>query len=244
MSGDVVVYLLLGAVIAITFTLEGITGFGGTILALPFAFLLIGVSQAIPVLLVLSLSLAAAILVIDRRKIAWKTYLRLLLPVSIGIPIGITILHNLNEDTIKTILGVFIIAVSARGLYLYLSKAKSRDLPFIATVIVLIAGGIIHGAFASGGPLITIAAREKIADKSIFRATLCMLWLTLNGSILIYYVLAGRFTGQMLNISLICIPFLAAGGLLGNWAHRRIKEGHFSKIVYTALLMSGLLLLR
>ena len=44
-------YFLLGWVVLITHFLEGITGFGCTVLALPFAILLVGTKQAVPVLL-------------------------------------------------------------------------------------------------------------------------------------------------------------------------------------------------
>jgi uncharacterized membrane protein YfcA len=237
-------YLMLGVVVLLTHFLEGITGFGCTVLALPFAIMLIGTKQAVPVLLFLGLLLALYIVIIDRKKIVWKEYIKIALFVGMGLPVGIFTFSYLNETILKYILGVFMIVISIRGFLSYVINLDEKRLPKWILNTLLVIGGFIHGVFSSGGPLVVIYASKALPNKSSFRATISMLWVTLNTVMLTQNVLSGRMTPQIWEIIATCMPFLIAGALAGNWAHTHIKDKYFSRIVYGVLLVSGLFMFR
>jgi len=237
-------YVLLGCVVLVTHFLEGITGFGCTVLALPFAIMLIGTKQAVPVLLFLALLLAIYIVSIDRRRIVWKEFGKIVFFVGLGLPVGIFAFGYLNETVLKYILGAFMIVVASRGLLTYVVKLNENRLPDWVLNVLLTIGGFIHGVFSSGGPLVVIYAKKVLPDKSSFRATISMLWLTLNTVMLIQSVVSGRMTPQIWEIIAVCLPFLIGGALAGNWAHRHIKDKYFSQLVYGVLLISGLFMFR
>ena len=90
-----------------------------------------------------------------------------------------------------------------------------------------------------GGPLVVIYAKKVLPDKSNFRATISMLWLSLNSVMLVQNVVSGRMTAQIWEIIAVCLPFLLGGALAGNWAHRHIQDKYFSQLVYSVLLVSG-----
>lgn len=232
-------YVLLGCVVLVTHFLEGITGFGCTVLALPFAIMLVGTKQAVPVLLFLALLLAIYIVSLDWRRIVWKEFFKIVCFVGIGLPVGIFAFGSLNETVLKYILGAFMIAVAVRGLLTYLVKLNENRLPGWVLNILLVIGGFIHGVFSSGGPLVVIYAKKVLPDKSNFRATISMLWLALNTVMLVQSVVSGRMTAQSWEIIAVCLPFLIGGALAGNWAHRHIKDKYFSQLVYSVLLVSG-----
>ena len=237
-------YLLLGFVVLLTHFLEGITGFGCTVLALPFAIMLVGTKQAVPVLLFLALLLAIYIVSLDRKHIVWKEFFKIVLFVGLGLPFGIFTFGYFNETVLRWILGVFMIAVSIRGLLSFVMSLNENQLPEWAHNLLLVAGGFIHGVFSSGGPLVVVYARKALPDKTNFRATISMLWLSLNTAMLIQSLISGRMTAQIWEIIGVCLPFLLAGALAGNWAHRHIKDRYFSQIVYGVLLVSGLFMFR
>lgn len=237
-------YLLLGSVVFLTHFLEGITGFGCTVLALPFAIMLIGTKQAVPVLLFLALLLAAYIVGIDRKRIVWREFFKIVLFVGIGLPFGIFTFGYFDEKVLRWILGVFMVVVAVRGLLSFVIALNENRLPKWLLNLLLVAGGFIHGVFSSGGPLVVIYARNALADKSSFRATISMLWLSLNTVMLVQGVVSGRMTAEVWEIIGVCLPFLMAGALGGNWAHRYIKDRYFSQIVYGVLLVAGLFMFR
>ncbi len=62
------VVILLGIVVVVAHFLEGITGFGCTVIALPFSILLVGVKIAVPALTILGWMLALFIVIIDHMR--------------------------------------------------------------------------------------------------------------------------------------------------------------------------------
>jgi uncharacterized membrane protein YfcA len=245
--------VLFGIVIMVTHFVEGITGFGCTVLALPFAISLVGIKAAVPALVVIGWIIALYIVVIDFQNIIWKEYFKIVSVVIFGLPIGIWLFSNLSDALLKKLLGVFMILISTRGIIAAFRTKKFESCPtkkadffcnktvkkFLYNVILFL-GGIIHGAFSSGGPFIVIYATGALPDKGNFRATLSALWLTLNLVLIIKNINQGLMSISILKLIFCALPFLIVGMVLGNMAHSRIKEDLFTKIVYVILLISGI----
>lgn len=253
--------ILFGFVVLLTHFLEGITGFGCTVLALPFCISLAGIKTAVPVLVVIAWLMALYIVIIDFKNIVWREYIKIVSFVMLGLPLGMWLFSILPEVILRKMLGIFMIIVSVRGLYAAFNskletvcgcgeecvvkeelKVESKLKKYLLN-FVLFLGGIIHGAFGSGGPFIVIYATKALPKKSNFRATLCMLWLTLNTIIIFKNINQGVMTAPVIELILWTLPFLVVGMILGNYAHKRIKENYFIKVVYIVLLISGVFML-
>lgn len=236
-------YLLLGCVVLLTHFLEGITGFGCTVLALPFAILLIGTKQAVPVLLFLapcwqsisSGSIASASFGASSPR-SWRLS-------GSAFPLGFL---RSAISTRTCCAGSSVHSWSSwqcAGCFYVVSLNESR-LPKWVLNLLLVAGGFIHGVFSSGGPLVVIYARNALVDKSNFRATISMFWLSLNTVMLVQGVAWSDDAANLENHRRQARHFWAIGALAGNWAHRHIKDRYFSQIVYGVLLVSGLFMFR
>lgn len=232
--------ILFGCVVLIAHFLEGITGFGCTVIALPFCALLVGIKTSVPVLTALGVILSFYIIIVDFKSIVWKEYFRIIAFVGVGLPFGMMIFRYLPESTLKRILGIFMILVAARGIYTsFKGAASDRPINKYVLNVILFLGGIIHGAFSTGGPFIVIYATQALKNKKNFRATLSTLWATLNTVIVIKTIYSGVFTTPVIKMFLYSVPFLIVGMLLGNWAHNKIKDTVFTKMVYIVLFISG-----
>lgn len=244
------IILVFGIVVLITHFLEGITGFGCTVLALPFCIKLLdmqygqnnGIQIAVPVLMVLGFLLCLYVVIISYKDIVWKEYLRIICFVGLGLPVGILLFKELPKQVLIYILGAFMIFISLRGLYTCIKRVEQKQLNTHILNLVLFLGGCIHGAFSSGGPLVIIYAARKLQNKNQFRATLCMMWVTMNAILIGQKTVDGVFTPDVLKIVGICIPFLAVGAILGNKAHHKLKPDVFLRIVYGVLLLSGIMM--
>lgn len=238
---DISTILLLGFLILATHFLEGLTGFGSTVLAMPFAIMLTGINIAKPVLTIVGLLLSLYVVTISYKDILWEHYFKIIAFVALGLPVGMWLFNKLPESALKIILGIFMIVVSIRGLIIAYKESKpTKPINIPILNIFLFLGGCIHGAFSSGGPLIILYASEKLPNKSNFRATLCMLWVTLNSLIVLQSFMSHKITADVLKLSFYTLPFLALGAVLGNLAHHKIKDGSFTKIVYVVLFISAL----
>lgn len=190
--------------------------------------------------------LALYIVIIDWKSIVFKEYLKILVFVIIGLPIGMWLFATLPEAPLKIVLGVFMVIVSIRGLIAsfickenIVAKQDSKIVKWLLNVC-LVSGGVIHGAFSSGGPFIVIYATRALPSKSNFRATPCALWVTLNSVIIIKNFATGIMTSEVLRLIAWMIPFLALAMIVGNMAHKRIKGHVFVKVVFLVLLVSGI----
>jgi uncharacterized membrane protein YfcA len=103
----------------------------------------------------------------------------------------------------------------------------------------------VHGAYGTGGPLVVFVTGRDLDDRRAFRATLAVLWLILNGALVVGFALRGALTGPVLGRSLLLVPVALAALALGNLLAARLRERLFRAL--TAALLGGagfLLLLR
>ena len=147
--------------------IQGITGFAGTVLAMPFAIMIYGIDVAKPSLTILALLAGLLIAVRGYRHIVWKEFFKILVVMFIGVFIGEYIYSFLKTELLLQIFSVFVIAVALMGL---LGK-KNRELPDLALDLILLLAGVIHGMFVSGGPLLIVYAVKKLPEKNQFRTT-------------------------------------------------------------------------
>lgn len=245
-DGVLIVFFLI---VTLSHVLEGITGFGSTALSLPLLAALMGIALVKPVLMLYVILLCVYILAKSRKAVDWRHYGKMICMMALGVPIGILLYARLPEKPLLGILAAFTVIVSARGLvraFGFFDKSggktgqspKMKRLPALALVWL---GGVIHGAFASGGPLVIIYAAENIESKGGFRATMCMIWLTVNTIMIAQMGWRGELTGQMWNLFLWGLPFLALGTYLGDRLHGKINETVFLRLTYGVLLVSGIL---
>jgi hypothetical protein len=244
--------ILAGIVVFVTHALEAITGFGCTVLALPFITALFGMKPGIETLTILAWILALYIVITKWKNIDWKNFVVIIVFVLAGLPIGMYLFKYVDPAPLKRILAIFIIFASGSQLvafWLSYREAKlgsklalPRSLAKAANYVLLFLGGIVHGMFSSGGPLVVLYASKAIPDKGKFRATLCLVWATLNSIIIGSYFVNATLTAEDMTRTLYMVPFLIFGIVAGEWAHKKVKADSFKLIVFALLLITGVIM--
>lgn len=245
--------ILFFVVILLCNIMHGITGFAGTILAMPFGIMLVGYDVAKPVLNVLAIISGVYIFVGRYKNVNWRELAKIVAVMALGIFGGIYIrgLFVGRESILYKILGIFVIALALQGLWKSLRPAPSagpravgqgRAAALLADLI-LVAAGIVHGIFVAGGPLLTSYMTKRDMDKETFRATISTCWVFLNSLILVSDIRAGLWTPYLLKIQLLSIPFLLLAMWIGSKLVARMSQDLFMKITYALLFISGLSLL-
>jgi uncharacterized membrane protein YfcA len=233
--------VLFGLVVLATHFVQGITGFGCAVLAMPFCILLTGIDTARPVLTVLALVLDVYLLVVSWKHVDWRQYLRILAFVLPGLPVGMIAYNVLPRTTLMHILAAFMVVVGIQGLVTQFRPGRetSRPWPGWLLDILLFVGGAAQGAFTSGGPPVIIYATQQLKDKASFRATLVAIWTTLNVFIVTDIMVRHKLAGVPGKLVLTSLPFLALGALLGDVVHRRISGERFTQLIYAVLVVSA-----
>lgn len=236
---DLLRELLFFLIVFASNIIQAITGFAGTMLAMPASMMLIGVNEAKAILNVLGLASCLWLTIQNYKNINKKEFVKITLLMLMGMITGIALFQILPIGMLLNFYAVLIIAIALKKLFV----KKEITIPKAAMVLVILAAGIIHGMFVSGGSLLVIYAVSVLKDKSEFRATLSPVWVLLNGYLMVNHIQAGFFTSHVTRMTLICLVPLAGSILLGNFIHNKINQEYFLKLTYVLLLLSGLLLI-
>ena len=240
-------------VILLANIIQGITGFAGTILAMPFSLKLVGMDTAVPVLNALGLLSGIYVFAGNFRHVDKKELLRVAAVMIPTLLIGMWIRRRLagSPRLLYVILGVLVIVIGIMGLVSTLGgrsaetgekgpqKASPGASAEILQFLLLAAAGLVHGMFVCGGPLLIGYLTGRIKEKTAFRATISTVWIFLNGIMLITQIAAGQWNMQLLKVQLISVPFLLAGMFLGGLLYKRISQRVFMIITYVLLLIAG-----
>jgi len=218
----------LGLIALLAFTVEGAIGFGSTVVAVSLGAQLVPLELLLPTFVPLNIVLSISLL---RGQIQWRTLLVEIAPVvAAGIAAGIALSHVLTSRWLLVGFGAFVVALSTWQL-LRREVARAWSMPF------LVLGGIVHGLFGTGGPMIVYVTRKKIADKTAFRATLAVLWIALNTILVSNFVAMERYPSPTL--MLVIAAAIVPGRLIGEWLHRALDAARFERIVWIVLLVAG-----
>lgn len=237
---------VVAAIVLAAMSLEAVTGFGATILALPFLSMLVGVRTAVAIMSTLSPLMSIWICAANRRLIDWRAARRILLFSGAGLPLGMLAFSCFPERTLKLIMGAFVTCSALRAILCREPAGSENPAPpggarALADVALLFAGGAIHGAFASGGPLITLYAVRRIRGKGAFRATMTLIWIAFGAVLLVKNILIGGvFDDSFWRIWPFCLPATAAGMAIGNRLHRRVSVAAFTGLTNALLLIAGI----
>jgi uncharacterized membrane protein YfcA len=223
-----------------TNVIQGITGFAGTLLAMPPSMMLLGVEPAKAILNAMGLAASLAIVWQDRKSVNVKQLRRMVLFMTLGIVLGLLLLQLVRIDFLLVIYGIFLLVFALFKLF---SKGTGRVLSPALGVLILIAAGVIHGMFISGGSLLVIYAVNALPEKKEFRATLSGVWVVLNSLLLIQHGTQGYFTSSTLWLTLICLVPLFLGVKLGGILHEKVNQATFLRVTYVLLAISGGMLL-
>lgn len=246
--------ILFYIVILLTNIIHGITGFAGTILAMPPSLMLVGYDIAKPILNVLAIFSGVYVFVGNYKKIAWKELAKIVVVMALGI-FGAVFIKGLfvgKEHLLYKLLGLLVIGLSVQGFYKLVHKPDAKTEPpaeeqeskgNVGTYALLVLAGIIHGLFVSGGPLLTGYMTRRIKDKTVFRATISTVWVFLNTLVFLEDVQAGLWVPSTVKMLAISVPFLLAGMFIGSKLVARMSQLVFMKLTYILLFISGLSLL-
>lgn len=238
-------FLLLALIVLLSYTTHALSGFGSMIIAVTLGMHLYPIDTLLPVLVPLDVLLNMYIVIRHNRQIERGLLVRRILPLmGLGLLTGILLFNYLHSGMLKIGYGCFVTLVSVRELYLlYKKKYERGPLSRVEEASWLLAGGIIQGVFASGGPPVVYVAGRIIPQKANFRSTLAALWTVLNLVLTASYILTGRLTQSSLSRSAMLLPVVILCIVLGERLHNMVDEHKFRIIVFSLLLCAGISLI-
>ncbi len=235
-------WLWLGLCILLAYTVEAVTGFGSIVIALSLGALLLPIPELLPVLVPLNIAMSGYLSIRHRAHIHWPTLLKLILPLmALGTLCGYWLRPSLGSAVLQTLFGVLIVWFAGRELWRLRGAATPAGHAPTTTGALMLAAGVTHGLFASGGPLLVYALAGNRLNKSELRATLIAVWFSLNGLLTLIFLADGSLLPALPRL-LTYLPIVVVGVIIGERLHRRIDERQFRRLVFALLALTGLIL--
>lgn len=237
-------WILFGIFVLISYTTETITGFGSIVIAVSLGAFVLPIPEMLPVVVPINILNSTYLSIKHRQNIHWPTLLRLILPaMALGTLTGHFMKPYVGNVILKSLFGLLVLWFSVRELLrLFGARATStQPRPRAVTLGWMGAAGITHGLYASGGPLLVYALTGQPLKKDAMRATLIVVWLSLNGLLTVLYLVQGTLTPALPRIAMF-IPIALCGMVIGELLHSKINELQFRKALFTVLALTGLAL--
>lgn len=214
---------------------QAITGFAGTVLAMPPSILLLGIDEAKVVLTVMAFLSCFFIAVEGRSHIHKKETVKITIFMLFGMFLGGLLYESISSEILLPLYGLLIILIGLRNL----TQKKKATFPKETLVLILFFSGVIHGLFVSGGALLVLYATEKFPEKAVFRSTISSVWVILNSLLLFSYGQNGLFTAETITVIFYSILPLIVATYLGTHLQKKMNQAVFLKLTYILLVISG-----
>jgi uncharacterized membrane protein YfcA len=229
------------AIIFIATTFRSAFGFGESLIAVPLMALWIPLNVAVPLSVLVSITIAAIVVVQDWNKIHFRSAGGLTAFTLIGIPIGLWVLVKTDEQLVKAMLGV---VISLFAVYLLsgrqLQELKKDSIAWLFGCGLL--AGILGGAYGINGPPLVIYGAKRRWSAQHFRATLQGYFLVASIAGLTGYWLTGLLVPAVIHYYLLCLPVMIPAVFIGRVINHRLSGESFFRYVYIVLLGLGLFL--
>lgn len=210
----------------------------GSILAMPFAIALLGADSARVVVNAVGFISFIYPLLRCHKDVNRKELVKIGIFMAVGVVLAQLMIDWLYQPVILLLYSLLVIGAALRN---FLMK-KPLQLPKSADYLILLAAGLIHGAFLSGGALLILYAMSHLKGKQEQRGTLSFIWMILNGYMLILFTRQGLYAGENLHLVLIGLVPALAGVLLGDRLQERLDGERFRFFTNCMVLLAGLFL--
>lgn len=228
-------------IIALAFFGESIFGFGGGLIAIPLLSLLIGVKDAVTLVLIFQLLMGLMIWK-SHRHINWRAAKPMTLSVIVGTVIGTILLSNANAAILQLFLAASIFVFLVKTLW-FNGFTLGRKATTTAATTAGLSGGLFQGLVGTGGPVLTMYLSAVIKQKLSLRATLIYLFFVTSVVRLGVSIPNHLFTERVLHLTLIMLPLFLVAIYTGQHLHQKVSEKYYRLGIYVILGGSAILLL-
>jgi uncharacterized protein len=228
------------AVLGCATLIRSVFGFGEALIAVPVLALIMPIETAAPLATLVSITVAALVLVQDWSEVHLRSAGRLVVSTLLGIPLGLLLLTKVAEPIAKAVLGSIIVAFS---LYSLMSR-RSRTLADDRMAWVFgFSAGVLGGAYSMNGPPLAVYGSLRGWTPQQFRATLQGYFLPASLLVMCGYWVAGLWTAAVTRYYLLSVPVILIAVFAGRVVNRRMQSHRFSFFVYAVLGIVGVVLL-
>ena len=228
------------AVLFLATLIRSAFGFGEALVAVPLLALVLPVEVAAPVAVLVSITVAAIVVLEDWRNVHVRSAGWLAGSALAGIPLGLLLLKAAPEFIVKTVLAIVILSFSLYSL----TTRQQRELQHDRLAWLFgFSSGVLGGAYGMNGPPLVMYGVLRRWTPIQFRATLQGYFLIASLVGMAGYWIAGLWTRAVSGYYVASLPLVLVAVVLGRLVNRRLSGRSFLQCVYVGLAVIGAILL-
>lgn len=219
---------------------QGLTGFGVMLVALPLMALLLDIKTAIPLIILLGVVINLMLLRQLRGHFAVKRWLPIIAASYPGIPIGIYIHKTVSQRPLEILVGIVLLVMCANN---WFNFRPERPISSLWAPVSGFLAGFLAGSIGASGPPVVIYTSLQPWTKAEIKSTLVAFFMINGIGVFCFYFFHGFFTPRILGLFGWCVLPLMAGVLAGMRLFRRINDRLYRHAVLWLLGLLGILML-
>ena len=232
--------LLASLIFLLAGLIQGLTGFGGGLVAIPLLCLIMDVKIAVPLSILSGLVITTTMAYEFRLLLDWRKILPLLIGSIPGVFVGTVLLKQADHVVINRLLGLLLICISGLNLTI---KLRPINPPIIWGYVAGFLSGSITASVGAGGPPAIIYATLNDWRKDEIKATLTGFFV-LNGYVTAaVHTFNGIITQNVLGYFVATLLFVLLGTFAGSRISGRINRRTYLRIVYVLLMGLGIMMM-
>jgi len=234
------IFFFISTIFLLAGFVQGMTGFGSVLVALPLLSLFLDVKVAIPLCSLNSVVITTFLALRLRKDLDWRKILPLCLAAIPGMVVGVTLLKKVSSQSLSMALGVLLVTYSC---YCLLVKVRQRKLHPGWSYLAGFSSGAIGAAFSAGGPPTIIYATLNDWDKDEIKATLSGFFLFNSYLSATAHAVSGMTTVTVLTSFFYSAPFVLLATVLGSLCYGRIERAFYLKVIFAFLILMGTMMI-
>lgn len=233
-------YYLIALIMLTGAFLQGITGFGSGLLAVPLLSLLLPLPVLTPLVSIVNVFMAGYLCWLLRHYLHVRRWHSLLVAGMLGSLLGNQLLHWVPVATLQ--LGMALLVIGLGVLFWFGVQWQLKATRPLQVGVGLLAG-ISNGALTLGGPPVVLFLTASRLHQTEFRATLAVFFLAIGLTNVVSFASQGSY--QNLDITLIAALLAGAisGAYLGHRVSGKLSEQVFRKLALLLIISSGVVAL-
>lgn len=218
--------------------LQGFSGFGYSLLALPLLLWFMPPGTAVPMLCVTALILNGMILLKTGRSLEIRSLLPLAVAGAAFTPVGAWLIREVPAELAKTVIGIAV-ALLSMALLLKTSPGPGKKAPSL-----MVAGafsGLLNGFSTFSGPPVLLVLAGSGEERDRIRSCLAAYFLFLGVIALLSYSALGVLTPKALPGIAMMTPFTVTGALAGIGLASRTGSSAYRRAALLLMAALGIL---
>ena len=220
--------------------IQGLSGFGSALLAMPLLTIFIDVKIAVPLCILNSLLMTSYLVFELKDYMERKKIFPLLLGSIPGIYIGVHFLINAEPYLIKILLGILIVSYSV---YSLVFNPKPRRIHSVWAYMAGFGTGVIGSAFGAGGPPSIIYTTLTGWSRDHIKATLTGFFFICNIIVVVAHATGGLINAPVIKLFAVSAVFVLFGVYAGSRLYKRTKRQEYIRIILMTLVILGLMMI-